>query len=159
MRTLIRLSVICLLTTSVAQADGARQRAQVIVPDDARQTYETYGYAPAIKTEDGTIYVSGVIVGLTGEGSYEARYAAGFRQALEHIGSVLAEAGASLDDVVDITTYHTDLARQIGAAVQTRMEMMAKPHPSWTAVGTTGLAVPEGVTEIRVIAKAPPPKP
>jgi hypothetical protein len=35
------------------------------------------------------------------------------------------------------------------------MEVMCPPHPSWTAVGTTALAAPDGVTEIRVVAKLP----
>jgi enamine deaminase RidA (YjgF/YER057c/UK114 family) len=57
--------------------------------------------------------------------------------------------------VIDITSYHTDLARQIESAVKARMEVMRPPHPSWTAVGTTALAAPDGVTEIRVVAKLP----
>ena len=32
------------------------------------------------------------------------------------------------------------------------MEVMNEPHPAWTAVGTTALAIPDGVTEIKVIA-------
>lgn len=148
-------ALIACLAATAASAEGARQRSELILPEARKASYETYGYAPAIKTEDGTIYVSGVIAGLRGEGRYEERYAAGFRAALEAIAAVLAEAGAGLDDVVDITTYHTDIARQLDTAVKVRMAMMAKPHPAWTAVGTTGLATSDGVTEIRVIAKAP----
>jgi hypothetical protein len=32
---------------------------------------------------------------------------------------------------------------------------MRPPHPAWTAVGTTALASPDGVTEVRVTAKLP----
>ena len=60
--------------------------------------------------------------------------------------------------VIDITTYHTDLARQLETAVKARKEVMRPPHPSWTAVGITALASPEGMTEVRVIAKLPSPK-
>lgn len=152
MRSLSILAV-GLLCVGAANAQGARQQSEVVVPDSNRATYERYGYAPAIKTQDGTIYVSGVIVGLVGEGSYEERYAAGFKQALAYIDSILAEAGATLDDVIDITSYHTDMAKQIQPAIAARMAAMNEPHPTWTAIGTTGLAVPDGVTEIRVIAK------
>ena len=154
------VAALCAIPLTVAAdggrqaADGGRQAADVIVPDEARSSYETWGYAPAIRVGN-TIYVSGVVSLLEGEGSYEERYARGFRTALGWIDKVLGEAGAGLDDVVDITSYHTDLQRQLETAVRVRMEVMAKPHPSWTAVGTTALATPDGQTEIRVIAYVP----
>jgi hypothetical protein len=54
---------------------------------------------------------------------------------------------------VEITSYHADLARPLDVEVKTRMERMRPPHPAWTAVGTTALAVSGGATEIRAIAK------
>ena len=135
--------------------DGARQQSRIVVPDDSRAEYESWGFAPAVVSRDGTVYVSGFIVRLEGNGSYQERYAAGFKKTIRRIGELLQAAGASLDDVLDITTYHTDLARQLEIAVKARMEVMRPPHPAWTAVGTTALAAPDGVTEIRVIAKLP----
>lgn len=154
-------AVALLASTSVQAAEpaaapgGARQQSKVIVPGMMKGAYDNWGYAPAIVTRDGTIYVSGIVSGLHGTGSYEERYAAGFERALDMIDRVLKEAGASLDDVVDITTYHTDIARQLDTAIKVRMKKMNPPHPAWTAIGTTGLAVPDGQTEIRVIAKLP----
>lgn len=153
-KDVFRKTIGCLalvVLTVPAFAQGSRQNAEVIVPDDRRSSYENWGYAPAIRVGN-TIYLSGVVSGLSGEGSYEERYARGFRRALEHIESVLEEAGASLDDVVDITSFHTDLQRQLEVAVKVRMEIMSPPHPAWTAVGTTALATPDGVTEIKVVA-------
>lgn len=144
-------SLLVLAISFPTYAEGGRQRAEVIVPDEARSSYENWGYAPAVKVGN-TIYVSGVVSLLEGEGSYEERYARGFKTALNWIEKVLNEAGASLDDVVDITSFHTDLQRQLEVAVKARMESMAPPHPSWTAVGTTALATPDGVTEIKVVA-------
>ena len=137
--------------SSPVGAEGSRQKAEIIVPDEARSSYESWGYAPAVKVGN-TIYVSGVVSRLEGEGSYEERYARGFRTALDWIEKILSEAGASLDDVVDITSFHTDLQRQLEVAVKVRMEAMSPPHPSWTAVGTTALATPDGMTEIKVVA-------
>jgi enamine deaminase RidA (YjgF/YER057c/UK114 family) len=134
-----------------AFAEGGRQEAEIIVPEEAKAAYENWGYAPAVKVGK-TIYVSGVVSLLEGEGSYEERYARGFRTALNWIEKVLNEGGASLDDVVDITSFHTDLQRQLEIAVKVRMEAMSPPHPAWTAVGTTALATPDGVTEIKVVA-------
>ena len=130
---------------------GGRQRAEVIVPDANRASYQTYGYAPAIKTGD-YIHVSGVIAVAIGEGSPEEQYAAGFKYALEQIDAILKEAGASLDDVIKINSYHTDMESQLLIAANLRKELMSLPHPAWTAVGTTGLAIPNGLTEIEVVA-------
>lgn len=144
-------SILLLILAFPVFADGGRQKAEVFVPEEARWSYENWGYAPAIKVGN-TIYVSGVVSFLEGEGTYEERYARGFKTALDWIDKVLNEAGASLDDVVDITSFHTDLQRQLEVAVKARMEAMSPPHPAWTAVGTTALASPDGVTEIKVVA-------
>ena len=146
----VLLSVLIALPLAVL-AEGSRQSAEIIVPESHTWAYENWGFAAAV-VEDDIVYVSGVVTFLEGEGTYEERYARGFRSALVEIDNILGEAGATLDDVVDITTFHTDLARQIEIAVAVRMEVMKEPHPAWTAVGTTALAVPDGVTEIKVIA-------
>jgi enamine deaminase RidA (YjgF/YER057c/UK114 family) len=150
----------CLLAAPSFAADpaapaGGRQQSTVVVPAFMQRAYDGWGYAPAIVTRDGTVYVSGVPFALVGTGTYEERYAAGFRQALDAIERILKEAGASLDDVVEIRSYHTDIARQLDTAVKVRMQRMNPPHPAWTAVGTTGLAMPEAVTEVSVVAKLP----
>lgn len=144
-------AILGFLLAGNAFGEGGRQKAEIIIPEDARSSYENWGYAPAVKVGN-TIYVSGVVSSLQGEGSYEERYARGFKQALEWIDEILHEAGASLDDVVDITSFHTDLQRQLQTAIKVRMEHMNMPHPAWTAVGTTALAIPDGVTEIKVVA-------
>lgn len=144
-------AVILFLGAAPAGAEGSRQNAEIVIPEESRTTYESWGFAPAIKI-DNVVYVSGVVAGLEGEGSYEERYANGLRSALRHIAKVLAEAGASMDDVIDITTFHTDLQRQLQTAVAVRMAEMKPPHPTWTAVGTTALAVPGATTEIKVVA-------
>ena len=151
---LTRKVAMLLCSICVAQAangEGSRQRAEVIVPEENRSSYESWGYAPAVKVGD-VVYVSGVISFLEGEGTYAERYARGFETALGNIDAILREAGASLDDVIDITTFHIDLQRQIEAAVKIRMRIMNSPHPAWTAVGTTALGAPDGVTEIKVVA-------
>ncbi len=150
---ILTIMATCLFATSAAWADGGRQKAEIIIPEGWRQTYDNWGFAPAVRTEDGTIYVSGVVASLRGEGSYEEQYAEGFRAALETIANILETGGASMDDVVQLMTFHTDLARQVDTAVRVRKEMMNPPHPAWTAVGTTALVPPLGVTEIQVVAK------
>lgn len=138
-----------------AEAQSARERATIYTPEGA-SVYEEFGFAAAIEI-DGVIYVSGVVSRLVGEGTYEEQYGRGFARALERIGAILELAGASLDDVVKITSFHTDLARQGATALRVKKEVMGAegPHPAWTAVGTPTLFGGFGQTEIEVIAHLP----
>jgi len=154
-RTLARFASLSLLLVlfahSAAVLAGGRQRAELILPEANQSAYDRWGYAPAIKAGD-YIYVSGVIIIPSGEGPQEERYERAFRNGLERIDAILKEAGSSLDDVIKINSYHTHIDFQLGIALDVRKQMMKLPHPAWTAVGTTGLAVPSGATEIEVVA-------
>ena len=133
-----------------AAAEGARQRATVIMSEDTagRQNQEDWGYADAIVAGD-TIYVSGVVAGLRpGETGYEAAYT----RAFDEIASRLRRVGASWDDVVEITSFHTDLVSQMPAIVAVKRRFVRPPYPAWTAVGVTRLIPGAGITEIRVTA-------
>ena len=141
------------MSTTVAHADGARQKADIIVPEYWQEFYNNWGFAPAVKTTDGTVYVSGVISFLEGEGSYEERYSIGLRTALNHIKEILEQAGGSMDDVVEMTSFHMEMAHQVVPLSKVRREFFAEPHGAWTAIGTTELALPGGMTEIKVTAK------
>lgn len=153
MKSKIALTAALLLSATAAYADGARQKADVIVPEYWQEFYDNWGFAPAIKATDGTVYVSGVIAFLEGEGTYEERYERGVRTALGHIKEIMEHAGGSMDDVVEMTSFHMELAHQVGVLSKVRQDVFAKPHGAWTAVGTTALALPGGVTEIKVTAK------
>jgi len=145
-----------LFAPSVAHA-GARQAAKVILSDNAeeRKFQEDWGYADAVVTGD-TIYLSGVVAGLRpGETDLKLAYERAFR----HIGAILQRVGASWDDVVDITSFHTDLKAQMPAIVAAKKEFVADPPPAWTAIQVVRLIPDRGITEIKIIAKLPPAKP
>ncbi|MFI0264237.1 RidA family protein [Streptomyces sp. NPDC017056] len=76
------------------------------------------------------------------------------RLAFEGVRTVLEAAGASLDDIVELTTFHTDLRGGMEAFSRVKDEYIAAPYPSWTAVGVTQLALPELLVEIRAVAVA-----
>jgi enamine deaminase RidA (YjgF/YER057c/UK114 family) len=76
------------------------------------------------------------------------------RRAFANLRAVLAAAGASLDDVVDVTTFHTDPEAQIATVLAVRAEEIGDPpYPNWTAVGVTWLAGFD--FEIKAIARLP----
>jgi enamine deaminase RidA (YjgF/YER057c/UK114 family) len=132
-----------------SQAESARDRAHVVIPEGWQQTYDKWHYAPAVKS-DGRVYVSGVVT-VPRDGDKKAAY----RQAWQVIGSILAEAGASLDDIIDITTFHTNLRPDFPEFTAVKDEFIRKPYPAWTAIGVDSLLMPEANVEIKVIAHLP----
>jgi enamine deaminase RidA (YjgF/YER057c/UK114 family) len=131
-------------------ADGQRQRATVLMATDPDllALQEQNGFADAVVTGDDVI-LSGVITELQ-EG--EADLEVAFSRTFEAIGKTLERAGASWDDVIDITTFHTDLPAQLPAFVAVKSRYVSLPHPAWTAVEVSRLV--SGLTETRVRAKS-----
>ena len=72
------------------------------------------------------------------------------RQVLAKIEKVLAEAGATRDDIVKITTFLTDLKNYPGFA-EVRGEFFKPPYPASTAVQAQ-LINPEWPVEIEAVA-------
>ncbi len=130
---------------------GQRQRATVLMSTDPQllALQEQNGFAAAV-VAGGDVVLSGVITELKdGDTDLEAAYV----QTLQAIGQTLERAGASWDDVIEISTFHTDLPSQIPQFVAAKKRFVQLPHPAWTAIGTTGLVGGKGLTEIRVWAK------
>ncbi len=77
----------------------------------------------------------------------------GYTRAFERIGEFLKNAGASWDDVVEITSFHTDLRTQMPAMVAVKKNYVKPPFPAWTAIQASLLIPTNGITEIKVVAK------
>ena len=117
-----------------------RERSEVVV-------------SAAIRSSD-LLFVSGQ-VGSREDGSPEPDFAKQVRLAFDRLNAVLGAAGASFDDVVDVTTFHTNPQAQFETVMAVRDEAIgAPPYPNWTAVGVTWLAGFD--FEIKVIARLPP---
>ena len=134
-------------------AAGARDEATVVMSDKpAMAAIENeWGFSDAIVAGD-TVYLSGVVAGLkNGDGDLQAAYA----RAFDKLGAILAKAGASWDDVVEITSYHTDVKAQMPAMVAAKKKYVRAPYPAWTAVQVVRLIPDNGITEIKLIARLP----
>jgi enamine deaminase RidA (YjgF/YER057c/UK114 family) len=131
---------------------GARQQATVLMSEDEgdRRFQEQWGYADAVVAGD-TIYLSGVVVGQREGEGMEAAYDRTYRE----IGSILKRAGASWDDVVDITSFHTDVVAQMPAIVAIHKRYVKAPYPAWTAIDVDRLIPDRGITEIKITARRP----
>jgi enamine deaminase RidA (YjgF/YER057c/UK114 family) len=128
-----------------------RQR-RPIIPSAAQAMYDAYHFAPATRVED-TIWVSGQ-VGTDAAMQPGKDMAEQARLAFEALKSVLETAGATLADVVELTTFHTDLRGDMAAFAAVKDEYFPDRFPSWTAVGVTQLALPELLVEVRAVAVA-----
>ena len=115
-----------------------------VVPEDSKTSYDRFHFAPAYRVGD-TLYVSGVIG--SGE-SLEEEFASAF----ESLGNVLDEAGFTMDEIVDMTSFHVDMSTTLGAFMAARDAAMSEPWPAWTAIGCTELAIPTGRAEVKVTA-------
>ena len=74
------------------------------------------------------------------------------RQALENIKAVLEAAGATMDDIVKVTVFVTDVAEQYAPIHEVRAEFFKKDYPASTLVEIKALAGPDLLIEIEAIA-------
>lgn len=128
-----------------------RSRRQII-PASMQTMYEAFHFAPATRVGD-LIWVSGQ-VGIDAEMRPGAGMEAQARLAFEALRTVLEAAGASLADVVELTTFHTDLRGDMAEFRKVKDAYFPDRYPSWTAVGTPQLAMPEFLVEVRAVAVA-----
>jgi len=124
----------------------------VVFPPGRQALYERNRYSPAIRS-NGFLFVSGQ-VGSREDGTPEPDLQAQVRLAFRNLQAVLAAAGCSFDDVVDVTVFMVDPASKFETIWQVVPEYWGEaPHPTLTAVGVTWLYGFD--FEIKVIAKLP----
>ncbi|UTF59017.1 RidA family protein [Gilvimarinus sp. DA14] len=125
---------------------------QAIFPANRHALYEAHGYSAAIKSDD-LLFVSGQ-VGSREDGTPEPNFKRQVELAFANLKAVLAGAGCTLDDVIDVTSFHTDPENQFGQIMEVKsQEFSTQPYPNWTAVGVNWLAGFD--FEIKVVARIP----
>ena len=125
----------------------------VIIPASMQHFYDTVHFAPAVRL-DGYVLCSGVL-GLNSEGRAIEDPEAQFVQAFNSLAEVLAEAGVSFADIVEMTTFHVGLREHLRTFVRVKDRYIAAPYPAMTAIGVSELAVRGALVELKVIARAP----
>ncbi|HEX2018055.1 MAG TPA: RidA family protein [Aurantimonas sp.] len=127
-------------------------KRDAIFPAGRQALYDINQYSAAIRSGD-LLFVSGQ-VGSREDGSPEPGFRAQVQRAFDNLAAVLAAAGCSFDDIVDVTTFHTDPENQFADINAVRSTVFGKlPFPNWTAVGVNWLAGFD--FEIKVIARLP----
>ncbi|MBO9662693.1 Rid family hydrolase [Dokdonella sp.] len=123
----------------------------IVIPPRHERAYDDYHYAPAVRVGD-TVIVSGIPAG-PGE-DYDARVRAMFKR----LKTTLEAAGATLDDVVEIDTFHVDakdpptFQAEFARFLAIHKEYFPTGYPAWTAVGTTALLADGAPVEMRAVA-------
>ena len=74
------------------------------------------------------------------------------RKTLENLQAVLAEGGATMDDVVKVTVFVTNLSEHFAAIHEVRGEFFKSDYPASTLVEISSLVDPEMLIEIEAIA-------
>lgn len=125
---------------------------EAIFPAGRHALYEQHRYSAAIRSGD-LLFVSGQ-VGSRSDGTPEPDFESQVQLAFDNLTNVLAAAGCTLQDVVDVTTFHTNPEVQVETVMAVRSRVIGEPpYPNWTAVGVTWLAGFD--FEIKVIARLP----
>jgi enamine deaminase RidA (YjgF/YER057c/UK114 family) len=121
-----------------------------IVPIGMEAVYDEIHYSPAVRV-DRTIYISGQI-GRDEKLQIIADREEQIVQAFENLKKVVEAAGATMGDLVDLTTFHTDM-RDLGLFMRVRDRYLTKDYPAWTAIGASALGGAPGlIVEIKAIA-------
>ncbi|MBB4131478.1 MULTISPECIES: Rid family hydrolase [unclassified Xanthomonas] len=124
----------------------------VVFPQGRHALYERHRYSPAVRA-DGLMFVSGQ-VGSREDGSPEPELDAEIARAFDNLDAILAAAGCTSQDVVDVTLFMVNPDDVFEAAWEKWVSYWGPaPFPTVTAVGATWLA---GFRfEIKVVVKLP----
>jgi 2-iminobutanoate/2-iminopropanoate deaminase len=123
----------------------------------ATTVYSPIRYAQGVKTSGGTIvWISGqVSQDKDGKMVHKGDFAGQARQALTNLKAMVEAAGGTIDDIIKVNTYLTDLRyREELARVRSEFFRDGK-LPASTLVGVTALADPDMLVEIEAIAVLP----
>ncbi|MGM9931390.1 RidA family protein [Pradoshia sp.] len=113
---------------------------------------EAFGLTQGYRAND-TIYISGQFShgmdgSFVGEGDFEAQA----RQTLKNLDSVLAGFGVTRSNIAEMEIFLTKPEEHFEQCVTLFKEYVGDHRPAGTLVGTSGLAFPHQLIEIRAVA-------
>jgi len=76
------------------------------------------------------------------------------RSCIENVKAILEDAGSSLEKVIDVTVFLTDMARDFAAFNRVYGDYFGAIGPTRTTVGVVALPTPISI-ELKVIAEGP----
>lgn len=128
-------------------------RIKAVLPPGAAQVSEALKLSPGVISGN-HLFVTGM-TGSAADGTMPADAAEQFRNAFDKIGAVLAEAGLTHAEIVEMTSYHIGIQDHFDLFSEIRAQYVTTPYPAWTAVEVAGFRRAGALVEIRVIAAYP----
>ena len=120
----------------------------------ATGVFEPPTYSQAVKVTEGkaVLYVAGqVAYDKDGSPAYRGDFKAQAREAFRAIKALVEAQGGTLDNVVKINTYVTDIRYRVDL-VPVREEFFGKKGPASTLIAVPALAHPDWMIEIEAVA-------
>ncbi len=115
--------------------------------------HRTTGYNHAILKEGTPVFIAGQVAldsagKLVGEGDVAAQA----DQVLANLRGVVTACGGTMDDIVKITVFTTDLAHRPALAAARKKHFQAGQSPASTFLVVSSLADPRFLVEIEAVA-------
>lgn len=123
---------------------------ELIVPSGMENLVERFSYAPGVRVGD-VLYVSGQVGRDEQLNVIEDRQAQ-ITQAFRNVGKVLAAAGFSFSDVVELETWLLDFGADLPLVLQIKNQFLGDTVTTWTGFGVAGFSMPGIVFEVKVTA-------
>ncbi|HUP44950.1 MAG TPA: Rid family detoxifying hydrolase [Thermoanaerobaculia bacterium] len=111
------------------------------------------GPYPHARRVGNLLFLSGIGPRKPGTNEVPSGIEAQTRSCIENIRVILEEAGSSLEKVLDVTVYLTDMKRDFDRFNEIYAEYLGHVQPTRTTVGVDSLPTPIDV-ELKVIAAA-----
>ncbi|MFJ5160034.1 RidA family protein [Pantoea sp. NPDC088449] len=121
-----------------------------IIPAAMQALSARTGYVPGVLVGN-TLYCAGQ-VGRTPELEIITDPEQQFIACWRNLELVLNEAGCDFDDVVEMTTYHIDMAKHMAVFRHVKDKIFPRGRSAWTCIGVASLAHPGLLVEIKCIA-------
>lgn len=139
-----------LVAPAFAGEDAPSPSREHLAPAGWEGSYNDLHYSPVVKIGDRVI-VSG-IPAIEGDNE-EAK----IRWAFEQLRLHLEKAGATIADVVELTSFHVardhkEFRARIEPVLRVHREFFKDHYPAWTAVGTSALFSADAPMELRAEA-------
>jgi 2-aminophenol/2-amino-5-chlorophenol 1,6-dioxygenase subunit alpha len=129
-------------------ASGMSDQEDVVITDKAAKPVGPYPHARRVGD---LLFLSGIGPRRAGTNEIPEGIEAQTRAVVDNLRAILAEAGSSLEKILDVTVYLTDMKRDFDRFNKIYAEYFAAIQPTRTTVGVDSLPTPISV-EMKVIA-------
>jgi 2-iminobutanoate/2-iminopropanoate deaminase len=141
--------ILSFLAAVAAQSFGQELKKEFVdpVPQESRST--------GVKVKGGTmVFLAGHTASLPQRDAEHGNFEAQFKRTFDKIKNTLEKAGGSLDDIVSLSVFMTDL-RYVPEFQKLARDLFKKGFPAVTFAEVSHLARPQLLIEIQPIAVMP----